>query len=342
VIWPVPRAPAQPVAGKAQPDRLSLGEVRVGATVEASLRVFADGQDTTGLAVKVEPPPFVRVKNVTLGTQSFGQFGIKVFCDVSLAIDTRRAGEHSGAVDVEVAGLKVKAPVSVTVLVREAGRTRVLVVETPFDKFSTSDGTHFATWLGIVKAARLDVDYWDVTPGQAVLRDKDLTEFDVILLAETGLIYLQEPDVERLKKFVDQGGRVVVAANAFYVGTVAKANEILIPYGLRMNATEPLLGEKFVLKGADIVADALTDGVKQVNLFRTSPTAVTDPDKGKVLVVDPVVGEAGFLAVGRSRKGEVVALGVSLWWSWIGDERAGGSDNARLLQNLVTKPGKKE
>src|SRR5262249_41188024 len=150
---------------------------------------------------------------------------------------------------------------------------------------------------------------------------KDLSEFDVILLAESGVTNLQKADVERLEKFMDEGGRVVVSASYFFRGSVPKANELLVPHGLQMTDADPdvlPVHQFFELKGADSAEDPLTKDVKQVRVHRPSPTAVTDKAKGKILVAAPHFppGE-GFIASARAGKGEIVALGASLWWHWI-------------------------
>jgi hypothetical protein len=52
----------------------------------------------------------------------------------------------------------------------------------------------------------------------------------------------------------------------------------------------------------------------------------------------PAYPDSGFLAVTRTDKGEVVVLGISLWWNWIASEPESGADNAKLLKNLLSKP----
>src|SRR5262249_44397056 len=71
---------AQPVVGDSQPDHLSLGTIRVGATVEASVRIFGAGSDTAGISVKTQPPRFVRVTQTQLATQEYGNLGKFVVC----------------------------------------------------------------------------------------------------------------------------------------------------------------------------------------------------------------------------------------------------------------------
>ena len=175
-----------------------------------------------------------------------------------------------------------------------------------------------------------------------VLRKVDLAKIDVIFLGMEGLCGLQDADIKLLKDFIERGGRTVLAANAFFVGTVGKANELLLPFGLRMTDTEPRGQNEFDLRAADIADHVLTEGVKTLYFRRPSPVEVTDKQKGKVLVAAPGYPEAGFVAVARAGQGEVIALGQSLWWSWLDGDKAASSDNALLLSNLLKKSQKRK
>jgi hypothetical protein len=328
-------------AAEVQPNALRFGSVRVGATVEGSLRIFRDGAEASGLAIKVEPPAFVRVEDIQVGSQRFGA-NTRGYCDIWLSIDTRRAGDYSDELHVELGRQRVAVPVSVTVRPQMPHLTRLLVVETPFSRFSTGDASLFDPWLDLVGGAHLDVHYLDARRGRPVLREIDLAKIDIVLLGMEGLIDLSDSDIRRLKQFTERGGRTILAANHFFVGTVGKANELLVPYGLRMTDTEPIDRPEFDLGAAEIADDLLTHGVKALYFRRPSPVAVTDPQKGKVLVMAPAYPGEGFVAVARAGRGEVVALGESLWWSWVAHDRARGTGNRALLTNLLTKSGKRK
>ena len=56
----------------------------------------------------------------------------------------------------------------------------------------------------------------------------------------------------------------------------------------------------------------------------------------------PAYPGEGFVAMARAGQGEVVALGESLWWSWVAQDRAKGSGNGMLLRNLLTRPGNRK
>ena len=307
----------------------------------AASRIFRNGKEASGLAVKVEPPAFVRVEQIQVGSQEFGA-NIRGYCDLWLSIDTRRAGEYSGELRVEIGREGVAVPVSVTVRPQLPHLTRLLVVETPFERFSTSDAAIFDPWLDLVSKSHLDVHYLDSRHRGAVLEKIDLEKFDIVLLGMEGLVGLVDSDIRLLRAFMERGGRTIVAANAFFVGTVGKANELLVPYGLRMKDTEPRDRNEFHLGAAEITHDPLTEGVKTLYFHRPSPVAVTDSRQGRVLVAAPGSPTEGFVAVARAGQGEVVALGESLWWNWVGQAKARGSDNVVLLRDLLERPSQRK
>src|SRR5262249_4262478 len=175
--------------------------------------MFTDeGSDATGLSVKIEPPPFVRIDRIHIDQQDYGPQK-KVRCQFEIHFDTRKAGEFKGDITVEFAGGKQTIPVSATVATPAKGQSRVLIIETPFQMYSTDDAKIFEPWLELVKVANLDVQYWLAHSDGPVLRGNTLENFDVVLLSEGGLFKLQDEDRKRLKRFVELGGRLIVGAN---------------------------------------------------------------------------------------------------------------------------------
>ena len=83
-----------------------------------------------------------------------------------------------------------------------------------------------------------------------------------------------------------------------------------------------------------------TRGVQKLKFHRPSPVAVTDKSKGKILAkAPPELGE-GIIAVARVGDGEMIAVGISLWWYCIANPMEKDSDNAVLLKNLLMRPRK--
>jgi hypothetical protein len=184
--------PARAAEAQIQPNALKFGSVRVGATVEGSVRIFRDTATSSGLAIKVEPPGFVRVEDIKVGSQDYGG-NVRGYCDLSFSIDAERAGEYSGEVRVELGRQRVAIPVSVTVRPQMPNLTRVVVVETPFHKFSTNDATRFEPWLDLVREGHFDVHYLGSQRGLPVLRKVDLTKIDVVFLGMEGLSAFKIP-----------------------------------------------------------------------------------------------------------------------------------------------------
>ncbi len=319
-----------------QPDRMAFGRVNVGAVAEGSVMVITDGKDATGLAVKIEPPPFVRIDRIRIDQQDYGEQK-KVRCGFEIHLDTRKAGELKGDISIEFAGGKHALPVTATVAAPQKGQTRVLIVESPFQMYSTGDAKVFTRWLDLVKSANLDVQYWLAHADQPVLRGSTLENFDVVLLSEGGLFRLQDEDRKRLRRFVELGGRLIIGANAFMVGSVERANALVAPYGMKLHDEEQPFGRNAVpIPKERLVADPLTKDVASLFFFRPSPISITNAKKAKLLT--HFDDNVGVVAVARLDPGEVILLGDSMWWLWISQQQI--SDNAKMLRLMLTKPAK--
>src|SRR5262249_51852628 len=130
---------------------------------------------------------------------------------------------------------------------------------------------------------------------------------------------------------------------AFFVGSVEKANEVLDGYGIQMRDEEDARTGHVMVDKYDIDPVTKYAGVRSARFFRASPISVLDDKRARVWVKAHGVGKPGdgFVASAMAGKGEVVALGESLWWHWITDEQAAGSDNSRLLRLMLEARGKK-
>lgn len=340
---PVP-ADTRPKANDVQPDRLPLGTVYTGAIAEGSFLLLETGTNSD-IPFSVTAPGFVRVRRTATHHQEFGPGRDFICGTVEFALDTSKSGNLTGEFSVKLGNAVAKVPISATVKPARKGLTRLLIVETPFERYSTDKGEAFKSWTDLVKDASLDVSYLLVTSGEPVLRDLELGKFDCVLLASTGLTELQPADIKRVREFAEAGGRVIISANAFFVGTVEKANEVLDGYGIQMRNKEARLGQAddVTLGKDDLDPDLVKAGVRTARFFRASPVAVTADKAGRVLVKANGVGEPGdgFVASARAGKGEVVVLGESLWWNWITEKEAKETDNARLLRCLLIPPGEK-
>jgi hypothetical protein len=328
--------------GRHGPDRLPLGTVSVGATVEASFLVYEKTDDPKKLSLTVEAPPFVTVLEKSVIDRDIfdgddwvkGAGGL-----VLIRIDTGKAGNFQGEVQVKLGTVTARVPVSVVVTPPEPAAVKMLVVESPFVAFATSDASVFKDWTDLVAEAKWDVSYLTVAQGKLVFRDLDLSRFDVVLLSPGGLLEGSADDVKRVRAFVEGGGRLVVAANRFYVGSVEAANKVVEGYGLKMlDAEAPNEHIEAILDRKAFGPEIIKAGIGSARFYRASSVAVTDAKRARILVKAAGVGgpEDGFVATAKAGKGEVVVLGQSLWWNWMSAEQARGTDNARLLRLLLT------
>jgi hypothetical protein len=333
--------------GRHSPDRLPLGTVRVGATVEASFILYEKADDLKKVALTVEAPSFVKVLDRSVSQRDVfdGADWVKgAASTVVIGIDTSKAGAFEGEVKVKLGSVSARAPVSVVVKPSRPGAVKLLVVESPFVALSTSDARGFKDWTDLVARAGWDVSYLTVAQGKPVLRGLDLSKYDVVLLGSDGLLQSSTDDVKRARAFVERGGRLVVAANRFFVGSVDAANKVIEGWGLKMvNEEAPSGQNEAILDGKAMGPELLEAGISSARFYRASPVIVTDARRARVLVKAKGVGGPGdgFVAVAKAGKGEVVVLGQSLWWSWMSAEQARGKDNARLLRALLTPGARK-
>ena len=332
----VSTTPAQPKGGQVQPDRIAIGKVYTGATVEASFMLFEPGTDPK-LALQVTAPKFVKVLRTAVHTQEYGNGNHFVCGTVEIAIDTKVAAEWRGEVSVTLGNTTAKVPITATVKKRCEGLVRLLVAQTPFDRHSTQDGKAFEGWTELISKAPLDPHYLLQSSERPVLRDLDLSKFDCVLLCDGSLVRLTPVDVKKVRTFAERGGRVVLTANRFMVGSVAKANDVLVGYGLQIREEE---GQWATVGKADLDPKVAEAGVASLNFFRASPVAVTDPKAARTLVKAKGVGQPGdaFVAVAKAGRGQVAVLGQSMCWNWVSEKRAGKADNAKLLGWLLAPP----
>ncbi len=82
-------------------------------------------------------------------------------------------------------------------------------------------------------------------------------------------------------------------------------------------------------------------GVKALSFQRPSPVAVTDRKLARLLATVPGDPAKGLVAEARAGRGDIVVIGDSLWWSWIGTDRD-KTRNLRLLENLLKNPPRRK
>jgi RNA polymerase sigma factor (sigma-70 family) len=332
-------------------DRLDFGELHVDAIAQAELGITFKGIEDPGISVKMEVPEFVTVEQMRLFRRGKDQPG-QVFCAITLRLETKYVGNRKGNVTAHLGSQKVSVPVVASVAPPEPGRPKVLVISYGFGSASRR-ADYYRPWFDLVRQAKLDVSYmespsfpeYDSGPrgadGVAALPE-ELTGFDVILLADGGIVALNLNKSLMLQQFADSGKRVIITASPAIGESVLHANRVLNSLGMHMVDQDVHFGSEPGyprIEAAKFEADALLEGVKILTSFRPAPIEIRNSEKAKILAYLPG-SQNGFVAVSRQGKGEVVAVGLTGLERWIG-ERGRGTDNARLLKNLLTtKPGR--
>jgi hypothetical protein len=350
---PLPSA----IAWKVQPDQYPVGTVLQNSRVEMSLGIFSglkpapmpgfvtslprslksaaewsvgqfrDAAARMYMHVRVEPPDFVELERSQVEEHvTQGPFAV-----LSFRLKTRSAGDLHGNLVVHLTGgafgqTNVIVPLSVRVISSNAPNPRaVLMVETPYECYSTGDGHDFEPLAALnsrLAGRNVRVDFCRQLPRSPLT-------YDTILLGGAELAGLDQVKERQMRKFVADGGRLILAANHFFGNTVGNANRQLGSYGMRIINTEA-----WKITNSPIAPDPLTSGVTNVDFLRPSPITVTDSAQGKVLVATQD-GLSGYVAVSRQPgRGDVIVLTQSLWWSWIRADPA-KTDNLRLLENLL-------
>jgi RNA polymerase sigma factor (sigma-70 family) len=327
-------------------DRVDFGELHVDAIAQAELGITFKGINDPGLSVKIDVPDFVTVAHFRLFRRGKDQPG-QVSCAATLTLDTRSVGKRMGNVKARLGNQEVSVPVVASVSPREAGRTKVLVISSGFGSASHR-ADYYRPWFDLVREAKLDISYMESLgfpeyregppgPDGLLSLPEELTRYDVILVADGGIVDLTLNKSLMLMQFADAGRRVILTASPAMGESVLHANRILDSLGMHMVDHEVEFGTEPgypKIEAAKFEADELLNGVKKLTTFRPAAIQIRNPKTAKILAYLPG-SQDGFVAVSREGKGELVAIGMVLLPAWIG-ERGQGTDNARFLRNLLT------
>lgn len=315
--------------GTVQPTATRFGLVGVGAVAEASFGVFWSEPSLFDKVATVKAPAGVKV--IAVETSKYGD---RALTQVQLALDTTRAAAVDAVCVVSCEGKEVRVELTADIVALPRGGARVLVADSPFEAFSTEDPALFDGWRHLVVSARLDVDYRLARKGRPTFDAEALRRVAVVVVGCDAIWQLDAEQIAMLRGFVCGGGRVVLFANSFYAGTVAKANAVAAPFGVQLVDSELTDADAYSADAGGIHKHPLTVGVESVQASRPSPALVVDPTRGTALVDLIVPREQPLVALGTSESGgEVVVIGVSLWWQWVGQH----DGNERFLRNLLVR-----
>jgi hypothetical protein len=319
----------EPPAPKAQPTVVDLGTVAVGATVEASFGVFWTDPALAKANATVEP-----AAGTVLLQVKTSEYSDRALTEVEFALTTDRPGDVDQVFTVRCGTEVAKVPLRAQVMAIPAGGSRVLIAETPFETFSADDPATFAAWRQAVASGRLEVDYRLARSGRVTFDVEALRRVDVVLVAESALLRLDDAQVARLHGFVCGGGRLVVFANAFFVKSTVHANRLCEPFGIRIRDRELPGADTFKTDADGIAKSPLTVGIDELSVHRPSPVEILDEQAAAALITLATPRTQTLVARASTKSGgEVIAVGDSLWWN-SANKSAG---YARLLRNLLTR-----
>ena len=306
---------------------VDLGPLAVGAIVEGSFGVYWDDAALAKATAVATPPKGVRVLRLT--TQTYVE---RAMTTVEFAVDTADPGVLDGVFDLRCGTEAASVPMRAEVRAATPGGSRVLVAQTPFETFSSDDPETFAAWRQIVAGARLDVDYRLVQAGRSTFDVGALSRVDVVLAGENALLDLDDLQVAKLQGFVCGGGRLIVCANAFYVGTVRGANRIAEAFDLEILDRESTGSGR--VDAAGLARHPLTVGIDTIEVSRPSPVKLGDSAFVVGLATCATPSEQPFVAMATTASGgEIVVIGDSMWWNTA--NKSPGF--ARLLRNLLQR-----
>ncbi len=342
------------------PDTFDLGKLHVGSTVEFSAKFLVsshkhpfddlfdrmlkwapqawsqtlsrvhpknfrkapDPVDLSTLKPIIQTPAFIRVQKI-IPEQRKEWYGGRPFVVLHLTLDTSQPGSYDRKVKLTLDRRKASLPIHFTVQERQSTMPKLLIATTPYQAYSTDSGSNFFSITKLLSSLPLSADYLNELPRQ-------LEPYQVVLLADSVLARLNADDIVRLRSFVEKGGRLILACDAFMSGTVPKSNQMLTNYGLQVEDQD--YGTSVTV--TNLATDPLTRGIQRLQFWRPSLIQVTDGSKAKALALSSD-GKGGFVAVARlGSGGEITVLTASLWWLWV-EQFKTNSDNIHLMENIL-------
>ncbi|MCC7377014.1 MAG: hypothetical protein IT581_20305 [Verrucomicrobiales bacterium] len=284
--------------------------------------------------VEVRLPSCVKIESLSVGWHPSPH---GAYLELKAWVDASEAGTWNDALvfaarDSSGGTNRLVVPFELRVVAPGAHETvrRVLVWSTPYGAQATDDGSEFAMigrmTTGLAER-RVQVDYLRKRP-------KRFKDYDLVMVTEEALVELSTGQVDLLRRYLEEGGHLVLAGDVFFSGSAIGANLLSEGLGLRFETQQ----ERLIPADLVIGKDPITEGVRSLRFGRHVPVYAipgTGVSGARELVTEPG-SPGGVVAVSRaSGRGELRALGRSLWWL---DSAGSTDDMERLLTNLLTPP----
>lgn len=321
------------------PDAVLLGEFQRDSTVEAAVGFTAPDAVVQLQTPSIVLPPFLRLIRQTANAEDQG-----IRFTVRFALDTSRTGTFRAPIRFRSGLVVSEIPVEAIVIAEDPSKPRVLILDTPWTPVGFDDGSLIRPWLDVVRQSGANVDYRWLREVGNYEPLPPLARHDTVLVSGDSLSSFSTAEIDQLLSFAQDGGRLLVFANRFFVGSVQAANRLASTTGMRWRDVEPTrpIGPDtppmerwtFHCEGADVLPHPLTEGIRSVHAVRPSPIQIS---RTNALALVKLTGQtnAALAAISPLGKGDVVGVGLTLWAAWPLEEQARKADSARFLANLL-------
>ena len=321
------------------PDAVLLGEFQRESIVEAAVGFTAPDAVVQLQTPSIDLPPFLRLIRQTAAAEDQGiRFAVR------FALDTSRTGTFRGPIRFRSGLVVSEIPVEAVVIAEDPSKPRVLILDTPWTPVGFDDGALIRPWLDVVRQSGANVDYRWLREVGNYEPLPPLARHDTVLVSGDSLSSFSTAEIEQLLGFARDGGRLLVFANRFFVGSVQAANRLTSTTGMRWRDVEPTrpIGPDtppmerwtFHCEGTDVLLHPLTEGIRSVHAVRPSPIQISGTN---ALPLVKLTGQtnAALAAISPLGKGDIVGVGLTLWAAWPLEEQARKADSARFLANLL-------
>ncbi len=328
------------------PDRLDLGQLYVGATVDGSFAIENIPEGVGKDHVSIATPEIMNViqydvtrDQVTQSSQLWAIFMLK----------TNEAGRYDSPIVIKFGGHVVELPLVFTVLERDDSAPRVLLSPSPFWHRDRKLSPNIANaWQELIQDRGIEAHYcWPVMNQrlfpEPFLGRFQLNDYDAVVLQVDELDYY-EPEFDKLETYVKDGGRLLLCANPDpqyeHPGSevLHKTKEFLGGFYQIAIGKRSELDESYVLTPDErrtngyLVEHALTIGVHSLAFEDDVIMSQASEQEGGILAHVPSYPMLGHVLTRPFGKGSVVVLSTHdlLHWNSL------DSGNQKLLGNLLT------
>lgn len=250
---------------------------------------------------------------------------------ISYRINTSKAGYFEDEIRIGTdrgeANYKVYSEI-----INKSSNMKILLTQTPFvGVFGVSE---VPNWNRIVIENKLNVDYLSTGIGYKRVADlPDLKKYDLVILKGDALTKITDNNVEKIQKYISEGGSVLIFQEANYVGTTEGTSKIIRNYGFKETGTWYIdwSDNGRLINKTDIVNDPITEGINQLRFKGDNPIMGISSINQKILVK---LFNGGMVIAGKiNDNGKIVLITSQSFEPFLND----APDNPLLIENIILK-----